>query len=575
MKQYLSILVISSLLFIGCGSDGSTPSKNNGLTSTQHNSIPNIFFNDPIVNKVKEFNVATLPAKLNNISKDNYIEVYKRVQQIQLSGFPKLGDTFSLNARHTNSSKALQKNNKVVYENRWSREDEYNCIESGSVTKEVRLIPRENFDADTYKVGDNTDFSYSNCDMRNVRYNGKVTYHVNDFKKFDYTFGAIPLGEFTSNFNHMSRETETQKITLDGTIKFNSSARYKPKPDGSLTWLEMKYSTVGDFTVTVYDKYTGETTKLTYNGVLEKIDYNHEGSSSSSSTSVNNNSSHFSYRKTSDYRLFIENGTKVATLRMVDNIPGMLNSDGSVAVRAVGGDYIHLNMSELKVGWNQVYQIQLADGTTKYIFDKDADLFPEASEVEGTPKYTLPLSNVGLMQGVVVIGFDACPYTVGLRKNLEELGIEYKYVNTKASQEEHNILNWFGIYSVPYIGIDGAYFAIGGSSKYKSYTAAILSLYGHESDVEAVKRGRQASASIKLKGWFEELQSKPKHTALAVAVDTPYLYQAWWVWGYSSKEKARINALQKCEKARSERVSKGKKPVLSTCKIYSIDGVKQ
>jgi len=215
----------------------------------------------------------------------------------------------------------------------------------------------------------------------------------------------------------------------------------------------------------------------------------------------------------------------------------------------------------------------LVDGTSRYIFDNNTDFFPDADVREGEPTHTLPPSDVDLMGDIVVIGFDTCYPTTKLRESLDALGLPYTYVNIKATQKERAVFDWFNIPGVPYIGIKGNFF--GGSYYDKRNLEILLNLYGFDMNDAVIKNKPIKSVAMKLEGWRETLQSKEKHRALAVAIDTPYLFQAAWVWNRSSKEKARESALKDCEKFRSERVGEGKKPVRSSCKIYSVNGVIQ
>ena len=576
MKKQLLAITIFTLFILGCGGGGeeSKASTNGGIDNptTVQDPTPSSLFDAPMLKKAQVFDVNNIMTDLKGLSNSNFIETYKKVHALQLSGFPELHSTFDVNSTTLGSSPKSGYNAKIIYENRLSRKDEYACANSGTVSKEVRLSSRGTLDADTYKTGDDTKYQYTQCDDGSKTYNGAITYHVNDFTKFDYTFGAIPLGTFESRFNDMSIETDIQKVTLRGTIKFMAKAQYKPEPDGSLISLETTYATVGDFVVDVYDKSTGETTTLTYNGVLEKIVYAKSGSgASNTATEVQTNVQGFTYRKTTNYSLYIGNSEDIVGSTIKDNQSGVVGSDGQVDIRPVGYDYG--NASGMETALHSILHMVLADGSSRYVLDYNADYFPEADIHEGTPVHTLPPSDVDLMGDVVVIGFDSCAPTTALRAKLNALNIPYLYVNILASQKERDIFDWFHIPGVPYMGIKGSYGGVAGYTQ--NHLQILFNLHGFDMNDTVVKENRLKTASVKLEGWLETLQSKEKHTAMAVAIDTPHLYQAAWVWGRGTQEKAKSDALTDCEKLRSERVSKGKKPVRSECKIYSTDGVKQ
>ena len=577
MNIYILTLSILIGFIVGCGGGGSnTPiDESTSNPTTELGSAPLKHFDNPILSKVQTFDVNNIISDLKSLSQSNFVAAYKRVHTLQLSGFPDLNTTFDINTTLSKSSKTVNKSQKVIYNDHVSLIVENDCKNAGTVHKNVKITPRGRFEADTYKTGDDAVYRYNECDMGAVEYNGGVTYHVNDFTAFDYTFGAIPLGTFESRFNVLSTETDTQKITLNGTIRYTAEAEYDLQPNGkqgTLKRLEVRYDTVGDFVVTVYDKSTGETTKLIYSGTLEKIVYTRGYGVSIGATAVEGSPSGFTYRKTTDYYLTIANGENTVTSRIYDNKSGVVLSGGGLEIRPTGYDVS--NASGMQTSLHSILQMTLANGTSRYIFDNNADFFPDADVREGEPTHTLPPSDVDLMGDIVVIGFDTCPPTTRLRASLEALGLPYTYVNIYATQKERAIFDWFNVSGVPYIGIKGSFFG-GGYHTDKRNLEILLNLYGFDMNDTVVKNKPIKSVAMKLEGWLETLQSKDKHTSLAVAIDTPYLYQAAWVWNRSSKEKARESALEDCEKLRSERVGKGKKPVRSPCKIYSVDGVKQ
>jgi hypothetical protein len=363
---------------------------------------------------------------------------------LKFANMPSLKVTFDLKKSKykTTQSKNKIPSNKVIYQNIWSRKDESACRSGGTVSKEVSLFPRGHFEADTYKTGDTTIYDYYGCNTGDATYNGKVEYSVgtsnsgvNDIH-FDSTFGATPLGTFDSQFRHLSIETASQKVTLNGTIRYDAKSRRAPEPNSKLISLEKKYYTSGNFEITVYDKTTGDTTKLIYNGTLEKLAYRESSGITDSDASVINLGilGNFTYRRTSSYTLNIESSGKMAVLGMYDNISGVIGADGRMqAPRPVEYDYS--NSAALYVSDHRILHMVLADGTSRYILDENTDWFPEANEIDGTRQDTLPPSDVDLMQGVVVIGFDTCVPTNRIRQQFDELGIPYNYVNIYATAD--------------------------------------------------------------------------------------------------------------------------------------------
>jgi len=571
----VQIILVSAMLFmVGCGGGGSSTSLNEGTSNptTGLGLAPLKYFDNPMLKKAQVFDINNIVTDLKGLSKSNFIETYKKVHALQLSGFPELHSTFDVNGTTLGSSTKHGYSAKVIYENRLSRKDEYACTNSGTVSKEVRLSSRATLDADTYKTGDDTKYQYVQCDDGSKVYNGAITYHVNDFTKFDYTFGAIPLGTFESRFNAMSTETDTQKVTLRGTIKFIAQAQYRPEPEGSLISLETTYGTLGDFVVEVYDKSTGETTKLTYNGVLEKIVYAKSGTTSSNTaTQVETLVQGFTYRKTTNYSLFIENSEDTLSSAINDNQSGVVGSDGQVEVRPIGYDYG--NASGMQIGLHSILHMVLADGTSRYLLDNNADYFPEADIHEGIPTHVLPPSDIDLMGDVVVIGFDTCVPTTALRHHLDELGVDYTYVNILATQKERDIFDWFHIPGVPYMGIKGSF---GGVAGYTQDQLQILfNVHGFDMNDTVVKENRIRNAAVFYQDLYDTLQTKDMHRALAVANDIPRYYYTAKVWGRSSAEIAKEEALKKCEEGRKSRVARGQKEIKLPCRLYSVDGIKQ
>jgi hypothetical protein len=90
-----------------------------------------------------------------------------------------------------------------------------------------------------------------------------------------------------------------------------------------------------------------------------------------------------------------------------------------------------------------------------------------------------------------------------------------------------------------------------------------------------VKENREKSISVQRETWMEILKTKPKHTAIAIAIDTPYLFQASWTWGRSTANEAKDLVLRDCETLKKERNERKVPLVRSKCKLYSVDGVIQ
>jgi len=500
---------------------------------------------------------------------------------LRLVSKPDLNTTFNLNEffKH-NQQKEYASNenisNKITYHSIWSRGEENECKDGGSVNKDISLFPRDHFDPSVYKTNDDTTYRYYHCDTGNKKYEGSVNYHVDDFTKFDYTFGSIPLGTFSSSFNYMSIETATQKVTLDGTIKYEASASYTPEPNAELKSLQVKYSTVSDFTVTVEDKSNGETTKLVYNGVLEQIDYSKNDKATNASAVNIGVIGNFVYHKSSNYTLRVEYKNDMATVGMNDNILGTTEENGELnAPHSAGLNY---GMSSiLLTSTDIITSSNLADGTVRYILDLDANTVADANIVEGTPVYTLPTSEYDLMQGVVVIGFDSCPPTKKVRKALEELNIPYNYVDIDASQQNSDILKWFFVSGVPYVGVNGNYFTAAMYSK--GHWAALLKQEGFNiSDADLQQAYEDGLVSKSAAMWYQEkfdtLQTKVKHTAFAVANDLPFIYTGYMTWGQNSVNEAKEHALKGCEEYRTKQEgTKGE--IKSECRLYSVDGLKQ
>lgn len=580
MKKLLSIVSIILLFLAGCGSSGEKKPDTSNAPRVE-NGIQDLskIHNDSILVKVANTNFANLIVESKALSSENYVALYKRIHALRFSGLPDLNTTFSLKGTAPKTSR----NQKVIYQDDWKLQEEHNCKIGGTVYKDVSLIARGTLDANTYKTGDHTKYVYNKCDMGTFQYDGKVEYSVGNSNSgvkdiyFDYTFGAIPLGTFTSEFRNLSIETDTQKVILNGTIEYNAVATYTPEPNKKLKTLLIHYSTVGDFIVTVYDKTTGETTTFTYNGTLFALHYmknNTQATSNNNYTDVKNISTDFHYYHYRDYRLHVKNNLDEVTISVTDNIRGIVGAGGKLLPR---GTYLTNDSSYnlISISEASIYHFILVDGTSRYILDKNTDAYPDDIRVDeaSIPLQQLPKSDVDLMKGVVVIGFDTCPFTTRVLKNLSELGIDYKYIDIEASKENNDVLTWLNGFAVPYVGINGFYYL---HLFDKNTTAVFLNKNGYDMNDTLVKNGREKSVSIKLEEWNETLKTKPTHTALAVAVDTPtFFYQAAWVWGSNTAEEARIKVLNDCEKLKKERIKNNKSKIYSKCKIYSIDGVKQ
>ncbi|WP_295422254.1 hypothetical protein [Sulfurovum sp.] len=584
MKKSIVMGIAIVFSVAGCGGGGgTTPDNTNNNNNGADNALQDIskVHKDSILSKAAQIDVNDIIVQSHSLSKENYVAFYKRMNVLRLISKPDLNTTFNLDAFIKNSQQKKSASNdetsrKILYEDDFSMDTEDECRDGGTISKYVTLTGRGHFEATQYKQGDDTVYDYNRCDMGDKRYNGKLNYHVDHFTKFDYTFGPIPLGTLTSAFNYMSIETDTQKVTLNGTIRYEATAAYTPEPNAELTNLEVKYYTVGDFVVTVEDKSTGETTKLLYNGVLEKIDYSKYDKVTDASTVDAVVIGNFVYRKTSDYKLRVEYDGDMATVDMKDHLYGTVEDNGEMkAPHSVG--YHRGEGSFLYTGPHTILSSPLADGTVRYILDLDADSTADANTVEGTPIYTLPKSEYNLMKDVVLISFDDCPHTQQIINVLNELGIPYNYVDIYASQENFDIFRWFLVRGVPYVGLNGYYFSAGGyDKKYWTYFLKRAGFDISDADIkQAYEDGLKKSVAMKTKEWVEILRTKPKHTALAIAIDTPYLYQAHWVWDRDTVEQAKEDALQLCEDDKLKRVDENKSIVYAPCKLYSVDGVRQ
>jgi glutaredoxin len=150
---------------------------------------------------------------------------------------------------------------------------------------------------------------------------------------------------------------------------------------------------------------------------------------------------------------------------------------------------------------------------------------------------------------------------------LNKMNISYRYIDIHSSQEAYNTFEWFTAIGVPYIGVNG-HFA---STMYRLERR--LALSGYELDEDIIKKEQPETVSVVLKKDLEDLKSKPKYTAIAVANDTPYAYTWYRVWNRNSALEAKEDALRECEESRKKRNEEGKKrKINSKCRIYSIDG---
>jgi len=109
----INILILSILasFIVGCGGGGSdVPSDGVSNQPTPANDpVPDTFFNNPIVKQVQAFDVGNVVSDLQGLSKSNFVNTYKKVHALQLSGFPELNTTFDINATSTQSSKVVSK----------------------------------------------------------------------------------------------------------------------------------------------------------------------------------------------------------------------------------------------------------------------------------------------------------------------------------------------------------------------------------------------------------------------------------------------------------------------------------
>ena len=588
MKKTM-IVLIASIFIIGCGGGGSgteTPTQEPIVKRGELRDLSKIY-KDTITQKVSNGNFKNLMEDTKALSKENYVAYYKKMNALRFVSAPDLNVTFNLKKEEDKETKKIISDihAKVIYKNTWSRKDEYTCRDAGTVSKEVSLFPHGRFEASTYKTGDTTSYDYNKCDMGDVKYNGKVEYSVGASNSgqdigFNSTFGVTPIGTFESRFNHMSMETEFQTITLNGNIKYSAKTQSTPRPNSRLTYLEKKYDTVGDFEVIVYDKATGETIKLIYNGTLDKVSYTDSNGVGETDASVIDLGilGKFTYRKTSNYSSRVESEGKMFSLVVGDNISGVVAENGDMEPpRPIGHDI--RNTSSLTVSDHTISQMVLADGTIKYMLDMDTDDFhTDANDVLGVPQHALPLSDEDLMQGVVVIGFDTCPSSNRVRQHLEDLGIEYNYINVKGSNASYNVFKWFNISGVPYVGINGSFFGAAGYNK--NHFATFLNIHGYDIDELLIEEAYVTksifkSASVWFKDHFDELQTKDKHTAMAVANDIPRSYQRYRAWNYNSVQKVKEYVLKRCEEKRLTRKKREKKDIHSKCRLYSVDGVIQ
>ena len=180
------------------------------------------------------------------------------------------------------------------------------------------------------------------------------------------------------------------------------------------------------------------------------------------------------------------------------------------------------------------------------------------------------------MGDVVVIGFDTCVPTTALRQKLDELDVDYTYVNMEATQKERAVFDWFNIQGVPYIGIKGSYFGAAGYDK--KWLSVLLNIHGFDMNDTLVKETRRQAATENYKNYFDKLQTEvevEKHTAMVVANDTPFYFIYYGGSKWNTTDEAKEFALTKCEDGRKKKVENKKKPIKSKCRLYSVDGVKE
>jgi glutaredoxin len=407
--------------------------------------------------QAEKLKISGLFEKVKNISADNYVDVYEQVIDLKIiSNLPK---PIAYQPLEISNEKRTSQQNKLI-------NNDYNCPRGGTASENIHWMDRGNLRADTYMVGDNYVFTYNDCATNGVTYNGKRRFSVDSFSKFDFSrIGAgAPMGKFFLEYNNYSRETDKLKITLNGKLEYVASANYPALRDALPSKLSKRYSVVSNFTVTLLDKESNNETVLKYGGigVIEHLTYTQKV------TKRLHKEDQYTYCRLSSYTLGITKNSESVEVPIQKTFCGDVASSGAVEllppriVRQSFGD----TYASMRVGNSRIMAFILADGSTRTIFQENvidpSNMIqaPDAKHDDKKPTTELPPTDTfDIMNGIHVIGFDACVPTTRARKYLDDRNISYTYISTdRLTQNDAKALEWLNFFAVPYVGINGNYY---------------------------------------------------------------------------------------------------------------------
>ena len=299
--------------------------------------------------------------------------------------------------------------------------------------------------------------------MGNTTYTGSKTYHVNDFTEFDFSkVGAgDPMGTFTTIYNQYSMETSTQKVTMNGSFIYQGEASYPAISNAAPTSLFKEYSATAGSTVTYLNKETNVETILTYDGILEGIDY----------TKKSLTENDYTYCKKADYDLTITESNSSTVIPHYSLFCGDVKPGTSNVLYPprpsgpVGESYVKASVTD--VNDSKIMTFILADGSTRYMyFDTVSSEFqhgqtPDVVIDSQEAIYTLPETDndLDLMNGIVVFAYEGCPGYNAVFDYLHDNNIPYTYIDTQNTTTKNRAaFDWFNKGLVPWIGINGNYF---------------------------------------------------------------------------------------------------------------------
>ncbi len=449
----ITIFTVLILILTGCG--GGTSDKKGTDKESSNPSIK--YIEDDTSLQAEKLNTNGLFEKAKNISVKNYVDVYKQV--IDLKIISKLPKPIAYQPQDLSENKENSRQDKFI-------NNDYNCPRGGTASENINWMDRGNLRADTYMTGDNYDFTYDDCATNGVTYNGKRHFSVDSFSKFDFSrIGAgAPMGTFFLEYNNYSRETDKQKITLNGKLEYLASASYPALRDALPSELLKRYRVVGEFMVTLLDKESNNETILKYGdfGIIDSISYTQKLSSKL------HKEDQYTYCRISNYILEISKNNESVEVPVYKSACGDVASRGTnnLLPPRITSYRAEDRYSYIRIGDSRILNFILADGSNRTIFQKnvlDASNVvqaPDATKDSNTPIYDLPpTDSFDIMKGINVIGFDACVPTNRLRKYLDEKNIPYTYISTdRYTAKDKKATEWLKTIAVPYVGINGNYY---------------------------------------------------------------------------------------------------------------------